>query len=93
MKKLFYGWYVALACGIGLACGLATVLIYTFGVFVTPLRQEFGWSQTEAFSALFLSVLTITFVAPFFGMLVDRLGARRVILVGLVFEAALVASF
>jgi MFS family permease len=93
MKKLFHGWYVALACGIGLACGLATVLTYTFGVFVTPLRQEFGWSQTEAFTALFLSVLTITFVAPFFGMLVDRLGARRVILVGLVLEAALVASF
>jgi MFS family permease len=93
MKNIFYGWYVALACGIGLACGLATVLTYTFGVFVTPLRQEFGWSQTEAFTALFLSVLTITFVAPFFGMLVDRLGARRVILVGLVLEAALVASF
>jgi MFS family permease len=93
MKKLFYGWYVALACGIGLACGLATVLTYTFGVFVTPLRAEFGWSQTEVFTALFLSVLTITFMAPFFGLLVDRLGARRVILVGLAFEAALVASF
>lgn len=93
MKKLFYGWYVALACGVGLACGLATVLTYTFGVFVTPLRTEFGWSQTEAFAALFFSVLTITFVAPFFGLLVDRLGARRVILVGLVLEAALVASF
>ena len=93
MKKLFYGWYVALGCGIGLACGLATVLTYTFGVFVTPLRQAFDWSQTEIFAALFLSVLTITFVAPFFGMLVDRLGARRVILVGLVFESALVASF
>jgi len=93
MKKVFYGWYVALACGIGLACGLATVLTYTFGVFVTPLRAEFEWTQTETFAALFLSVLTITFVAPFFGLLVDRLGARRVILVGLVLEAALVASF
>ncbi|MEZ5563929.1 MAG: MFS transporter [Gammaproteobacteria bacterium] len=93
MKRLFHGWYVALACGIGLACGLATVLTYTFGVFVTPLRAEFAWSQTEVFAALFLSVLTITFVAPFFGLLVDRLGARRVILVGLVLEAALVASF
>jgi MFS family permease len=93
MKKLFYGWYVALGCGIGLACGLATVLTYTFGVFVTPLRQAFGWSQTEVFTALFLSVLTITFVAPLFGLLVDRLGARRVILVGMIFEAALVASF
>ena len=93
MRKLFYGWYVALGCGIGLACGLASVLTYTFGVFVTPLRAEFNWSQTEVFAALFLCVLTMTFVAPFFGLLVDRLGARRVILAGLVFEAALIASF
>ncbi|MFZ1624612.1 MAG: MFS transporter [Gammaproteobacteria bacterium] len=93
MRKLFYGWYVALGCGIGLACGLASVLTYTFGVFVTPLRAEFNWSQTEVFAALFLCVLTMTFVAPFFGLLVDRLGARRVILSGLVFEAALIASF
>ena len=93
MRKLFYGWYVALGCGIGLACGLASVLTYTFGVFVTPLRAEFNWSQTEVFAALFLCVLTMTFVAPFFGLLVDRLGARRVILSGLVLEAALIASF
>ncbi len=93
MKKVFYGWYVALACGVGLACGLATVLTYTFGIFVLPLREAFGWSQTEIFAALFLAVVTITVVAPFFGMVVDRIGARRVILIGLVFEAALVASF
>jgi MFS family permease len=93
MKRLFYGWYVALACGVGLACGLATVLTYTFGIFVGPLRETFGWSQTAVFQALFYSVLTMTFVGPFFGQLVDRLGARRIILVGLVFEAALIASF
>ena len=93
MKKLFYGWYVALACGVGLACGLATVLTYTFGIFVLPLQESFGWTQTEIFTALFLAVIAITFVAPLFGQLVDRLGARRVILVGLVLEAALIASF
>jgi MFS family permease len=90
---VFYGWYVALACGIGLACGLATVLTYTFGVFAVPLREAFGWSQTDAFAGLFYSVLTMTFVGPFFGQLVDRVGARRIILIGLVCEAALIASF
>lgn len=93
MRRLFYGWYVALACGVGLACGLATVLTYTFGVFAVQLREAFGWSQTEVFAGLFYSVLTMTFVGPMFGQLVDRLGARRVILAGLVFEAALIASF
>jgi MFS family permease len=93
VKRLFYGWYVALACGVGLACGLATVLTYTFGVFAVPLRETFGWSQTEAFAGLFYAVLMMTFIGPFFGQLVDRVGARRIILVGLVCEAALIASF
>ncbi|MCC5794853.1 MAG: MFS transporter [Chromatiales bacterium] len=93
MKNLFYGWYIALACGVGLACGIATVLLYTFGIFVIPLQESFGWSQSEIFLALFLSTLTITIIAPFIGIIVDRIGARRVILVSLVLVALLIASF
>lgn len=93
MNRLFYGWYVAVASGIGLACGLASVIIYTFPIFLAPLRAEFGWSQTEVFLALFLTTLTVTIAAPFIGALVDRVGARRVIILGLLLEAAVMASF
>ncbi|MCK6370355.1 MAG: MFS transporter [Gammaproteobacteria bacterium] len=93
MKKTFYGWYVALACAVGLACGLASVITATFSIFLAPLRAEFGWSPPEVFFALFVTTLTVTIAAPFFGALVDRVGARRMILVGLLLEAAVIASF
>lgn len=92
-QRLFYGWYVAIACGIGLGCGLASVITATFPIFLAPLRAEFGWSQPQVFGALALTTLTVTIAAPFFGALVDRIGARRMILAGLVLEALVVASF
>lgn len=93
MKKTFYGWYVALACAAGLACGLASVITATFPIFLAPLRAEFAWSPPEVFFALFVTTLTVTIVAPFFGALVDRVGAKRMILAGLLLEAAVIASF
>ncbi len=93
MKKTFYGWYVALACAAGLACGLASVITATFPIFLAPLRAEFGWTAPEVFFALFVTTLTVTIAAPFFGALVDRIGAKRMILAGLLLEAAVIGSF
>jgi len=89
----FYGWWVAIACGIGLGCGLASVVTSTFPIFLAPLRAEFGWSQPQLFGALALTTLTVTILAPFFGAIVDRIGAKRMILAGLLLEALVVASF
>lgn len=91
--RFFYGWYVALACAVGLACGLASVVTATFPIFLAPLRAEFAWTAPEVFFALFVTTLTITFVAPFFGALVDRVGAKRLIIIGLLLEAAVLGSF
>jgi MFS family permease len=93
MKKTFYGWYVAIACGAGLACGLASVITATFPIFLAPLRAEFFWSPPEVFFALFVTTLTVTIAAPFFGALVDRVGAKRMIIAGLLLEALVIASF
>ena len=92
-QRIFYGWYVAIACGIGLGCGLASVITATFPIFLAPLRAEFGWSQPQVFGALALTTLTVAIAAPFFGAVVDRIGARRMILAGLLLEALVVASF
>ncbi len=93
MRKLFYGWYVALACGLGLACGLASVITATFSIFLGPLRSEFGWTQSETFTGLLLVTAAVTIAAPFIGSLVDRFGAKRMILAGFLMEAAVIASF
>jgi MFS family permease len=93
MRKVFYGWYVAMACGLGLACGLASVITATFSIFLKPLGSEFGWTQPEMFTGLLLVTATVTVASPFIGALVDRFGAKRVILVGFLLEGAVIASF
>jgi OFA family oxalate/formate antiporter-like MFS transporter len=90
---LFYGWVVAAASGFGLACSIATVVAATFSIFVGPIRDEFGWNASAPFWAPLAVTLTAALFAPFVGGLVDRHGARRVILVSFVLEALVLASF
>lgn len=92
-KTTFYGWYVALACGVGLACGIACVVTYTFAFFAKELIGEFGWSRTEVFLGLTLSVVTVATAAPVLGRLIDRVGPRRMILTSIVLQALMIASF
>jgi MFS family permease len=59
----------------GLSIGMAQ---YAFGEFSEPLREEFGWSQTQlnlSLSFAFVSGL----IAPFVGRLSDRVGTRPVL--------------
>ena len=78
--KVFYGWWVVLASGVGLALHFGPIIVATFGVFLKPLSQEFGWSRTQISLAFSLATLGLTVAVPFIGRLVDRFGARRVIL-------------
>ncbi|ETI64261.1 hypothetical protein C100_08410 [Sphingobium sp. C100] len=61
---------------------LCTVHVYTLGVMVAPLEREFGWSRTQIFSGPLILALTGLFVTPMIGSLVDRIGPRRVGLIG-----------
>jgi hypothetical protein len=55
--KIFYGWWVVLAAGVGLALHYGPIITATFGVFFKPLSQEFGWSRAEVSLAFSLSTL------------------------------------
>ncbi|MBI3797313.1 MAG: MFS transporter [Deltaproteobacteria bacterium] len=77
--KVFYGWWVVLAAGVGLALHAGPLIVPTFGVFLKPLSQEFGWSRTQLSLAFSLFTLGLTITMPLIGRLVDRLGARKVI--------------
>jgi MFS family permease len=78
--KTFYGWWVVLAAGLGLALHAGPLIVPTFGVFLKPLSQEFGWSRTQLSLAFSLFTLGLTLTLPLIGRFVDRFGARRVIL-------------
>jgi MFS family permease len=80
-KRVFYGWWIVLACFfISLYVG-ATVF---FGVtaFVSPLREEFGWSYTQISFAASLRGLEMGIFAPIVGFLVDRFGSKKLLLAG-----------
>ena len=93
MQRFFHGWLVAGAAGIGMACGVAVIVGATFGVFLAPLRQEFGWSPSDAYVAVIVATLTAASLSPFAGALADRFGARRIIIGSFVCEALVLASF
>jgi MFS family permease len=81
VKKVFYGWWIVLACFfISLYVG-ATVF---FGVtaFVSPLREEFGWSYTQISFAASLRGLEMGIFAPIVGFFVDRFGSKKLLLAG-----------
>lgn len=85
-------WGVVAAATVGLAFSVGTLLLYTFGVFVQPLSAEFGWSRTQLSGALGVSQYVFALSAPFWGILIDRFGPRRVMLPSVVLISALVAS-
>jgi MFS family permease len=58
----------------------STLAFYTFAVFLRPLAEEFGWSRQAVSSAYGTMAFTAAVSAPGLGVLLDRLGARRVIL-------------
>ena len=60
---------------------------YAFGEFAAPLRDHFGWSQTELNLSLTLAVIS-GLLAPVIGRAADRWGARPVTVISLLLVAA-----
>src|SRR5882672_11367492 len=78
--KVFHGWWVVLVAAVGLSLSYGPIIVTTFGVFFKPLSQEFGWSRAEVSLAFSLATLVGSGAVLVVGRLVDRFGARKVIL-------------
>ncbi|MBM4255739.1 MAG: MFS transporter [Deltaproteobacteria bacterium] len=74
------GWWIVFIAAIGLFMGYGPVVSFTFGVFLRTLSQEFGWSRGDISLAFSISLFVMSLVFPLVGRLVDRFGARRVII-------------
>lgn len=73
-----YGWVIA---GVLFVCFTLTVgmLQYSYGVFVAPLEEEFGWTRAEVNVSLSFFAMT-GLLAPIAGPLLDRFGSSRVMM-------------
>jgi MFS family permease len=73
-------WFLPLAAALGYSTSVLHV--YSIGPFIAPLQQEFAWSRAQVSVGLSVaSFISALFCIPI-GMLVDRVGPRRVGLVG-----------
>ena len=80
-SPLFYGWFI-----VGVAFFIAFLTIDArnlFGVFVIPMEEDFGWNRSTTSVAFMVATLVGGASQPFLGRVYDRLGGRKVILVGL----------
>jgi MFS family permease len=91
--RFFYGWFIAVASGLGVACSVAIFVPATLSLLAPHLKAELGWSAQQIFLAPAFATTATILVAPFLGGLVDRLSARWVISVSFVIEALIIASF
>lgn len=74
-------WPLTLAAMVGYSIiGLQS---YAFGPFVSHLEAEFGWSRADAMIGVSVSNAVGVFLNILIGIIVDRLGPRRVGLTGL----------
>ncbi|NQW17147.1 MAG: MFS transporter [Chloroflexi bacterium] len=78
---MYYGWNIALVAFLstGISVGMTG---YAFGAFVEPLEDEFGWTRAQVNWGVALSFVSGV-VAPIVGRLMDRVGARPVMVVSL----------
>ncbi|MEX2081325.1 MAG: MFS transporter, partial [Dehalococcoidia bacterium] len=85
-QGVFYGWYIALACSLLMLVGVG-VGYYGLAVYLKPLQEAHGWSNTavSAATGLYFSVAGLT--SAFIGPRIDRHGPMRFMAVGLVLNA------
>jgi MFS family permease len=75
-------WLVLLGCFIGMSLAMPAILMQPMGLFLKSMTAEFGWSRTQFSSVISIAALCNALIMPVAGYLVDRFGARRIIVIG-----------
>lgn len=78
--KLFYGWVVVAATSF-VVFGVAGSQ-FSFGVFLKPMTEEFGWSRATLATAFGVTFMLSGLLRPVAGYLADRYTPKAVALAG-----------
>src|SRR5215472_18811044 len=87
-----YRWYICAASFVGLMVCQSPAVFLSFGVFIKPLASAFGWERGPISLALSFAAISLALVSPLAGSLVDRFGARRVLLPSMISFGLLMGS-
>ncbi len=68
------------------------MLTYQFGLFIQPLEKEFHWHREDISNGLAIYTLGAFFIGPFIGALIDRMGSRKIGIIGIIGTSAALAA-
>jgi MFS family permease len=85
-KGIYYGWWIVLAAFLNLFFAVGLVF-YGLPVFYTSLVDSLHFTRSQVAQGLFLGFLIVAPAFGFMGALIDRVGARRVLRVGVLLVA------
>jgi MFS family permease len=86
-RRLYYGWIIVAVVGLGSFSQTAQNL-ESWGVFLKPMTDEFGWSRTVFAGAMSLGTLLGAGLALGIGPVLDRSGPRWSVVIAFFFIGA-----
>ncbi|HXH23205.1 MAG TPA: MFS transporter [Dehalococcoidia bacterium] len=82
LPRIFYGWWIV-AAGFMIQLLVGALLNQAYGAYVVLLQREFGWTKTMLSGAYSLTRVESGLLGPLQGWLMDRLGPRALMRVGM----------
>lgn len=89
-RRWFYGWLVILAAAFTMFG--ASGARFSFGIFIKPLQEEFGWERAALAGAASLNLLLSGLLRPLAGYLADRYGPKLICLSGVAIAGVTLAG-
>jgi sugar phosphate permease len=81
MNLIFYGWFIVIG-HMATLFFVTYAFIYSMSAFIGPITDDMGWSHAQFSFASSLHLFVWALSGPLIGVLVDKYGPRKIVLVG-----------
>src|SRR3712207_6830323 len=76
-----YAWVIVAVLAVTLT--IASGARFLFGVVLKPVSEDFGWNRAQLTGAVMLAMIVISICQPLVGILVDRIGPKKILVSGI----------
>ncbi len=76
-----YAWVIVAVLAVTLT--IASGARFLFGVVLKPVSEQFGWDRAQLTGAVMVGMIVISICQPIVGILVDRIGPKKILVAGL----------
>jgi len=86
-KDIFYGWWLVAVAALVMILSIVP-FFHAMTAWFVVLERHFGWNRAQLSFAFSLSRVEGGILGPLEGLLIDRLGPRRMVIIGLIIMGA-----